>query len=247
MQKRGTGKSYRLKREVAPLSFILQSRNQRRRPLVYFDEEKNISRALRYASNQKSPFEDEQQGELMMTPIIFEDGQLFVPNTNPVLQKFLAYHPDNGVKFEEVNEERNAEATLEKIEREIQAMDIAKEMELEQFEMVARVGLNIDVKKYSSKELRRDVLMFARNYPNEFMTVVNSPELQVNDIVARCYEDGLLRLRNKGRDVYFNLPNNKSKLITIPPGENKIYAVSEVLRKDEGIEVLKLLKKHINE
>ncbi len=53
---------------------MLASRNSRRFPLLWFDEEKGEQRALRYARNQQSPFEDEQDGNAILEPIVFEDG-----------------------------------------------------------------------------------------------------------------------------------------------------------------------------
>ena len=67
-------KIYVLKSKAAPLSFILASRNTHRKPLLYFDGKTN--RALRYASNQKSPFEDEQDGNAILEPVVFENGFL---------------------------------------------------------------------------------------------------------------------------------------------------------------------------
>ncbi len=58
-------KTYKLMRNAAPLSFMLPVRNSRRSPLLYFDEEKGINRALRYGTNQSSPFEDEQDGNVI--------------------------------------------------------------------------------------------------------------------------------------------------------------------------------------
>ena len=101
-------KTYRLLREVAPLSFMLASHHNKRTPLLYFDEEKGINRPLRYARNQKSPFEDEQDGNAIMEPIVFEDGFLRVERGNQVLQKFLYYHPHNGSIFEELNPAKDA-------------------------------------------------------------------------------------------------------------------------------------------
>ena len=95
-----TDKQYRLTQKTAPLSFMLPTRNSKRFPLMYFDEETGINRSLRYASNQKSPFEDEQDGNALLTPVIFEDGFLHVPKENQILQEFLHYHPLNGMKFQ---------------------------------------------------------------------------------------------------------------------------------------------------
>ena len=49
-------KQYRLKRDVAPLCFMLNSHHNKRSPLLYFDEETGINKPLRYARNQKSTF-----------------------------------------------------------------------------------------------------------------------------------------------------------------------------------------------
>ena len=91
---------------------MIPARNSRRSPLMYFDEDKGVNRALRYARNQKSPFEDEQDGNAILEPIVFEDGFLFVPKTNPVLQQFLSLHPSNGHLFMEVDKEVDATADV---------------------------------------------------------------------------------------------------------------------------------------
>ena len=71
-------KVYKLK-IGSPLSYTLASRNHPRFPLMWFDEKNNQNRALRYATNQKSPFEDEQDGNAIIESIVFEDGFLRVP------------------------------------------------------------------------------------------------------------------------------------------------------------------------
>ena len=71
-------KIYKLTRDVAPLSYILPSSHSRRYPLMHFDNETGENRTLRYARNQKSPFEDEQDGNAILEPIIFEDGFMTV-------------------------------------------------------------------------------------------------------------------------------------------------------------------------
>ena len=116
-------RNYRLKRGSAPLTFILPSKHTRRSPLLYFDEDKNQNRVLRYATNQNSPFEDEQDGNAIIAPIVFEDGFLSVPKTNPVLQQFLHYHPLNGKKFEEIDNEKDAQEELDYMVQEIDAFN----------------------------------------------------------------------------------------------------------------------------
>ena len=107
---------------------MLSSRHSARSPLLYFDEEEGTNRPLRYARNQKSPFEDEQDGNAILEPIVFEDGMLTVPKENQVLQKFLHLHPSNGNVFQEINKERDASAELEVVEMEIEAQIEAKKI-----------------------------------------------------------------------------------------------------------------------
>jgi hypothetical protein len=72
-------KQYKLTRETAPLSLILASRHTTRFPLLHFDEDTGLNRPLRYARNQNSPFQDEQDDNAIVEPIVFEDGFLHVP------------------------------------------------------------------------------------------------------------------------------------------------------------------------
>ena len=68
---------------------MLSSRHSSRSPLLWFDEETGQNKALRYARNQRSPFEEEQDGNAVLEPIIFEDGMLIVNKQDQSLQKFL--------------------------------------------------------------------------------------------------------------------------------------------------------------
>jgi hypothetical protein len=232
-----------LNRKNAPLSFMLNSRNTSSNPLMHWDGTQN--RALRYAKNQKSPFEDEQDGQLVLEPIIFEDGSLFVPKTNPALQQFLMYHPGFNKTFSLLDNEKDAKEDIEVLNMEVDALIKAKELSLDMMVTIARVQLGIDVDKTSTPEIKRDVLVYARNYPEDFLMTIQDPSLKVQDTVARCFEETVLRMRNKNRDVYINLPKNKSRLLTLPVGEDRNYAVANYLKTDDGLPTLKMLESHL--
>ena len=232
-------KLYKLSRDVAPLSYILPSRNSHRHPLMYFDGTTN--RALRYSPNQKTPFEDEQDKNVILEPIIFEDGFLKVPKTNPVLQWFLEIHPDNGKKFEVVDNEKDAETELEVMNYEVDALIAAKQLGLSELERIGRVILGRDVTKMSTAELKRDVLVYARRNPKEFLNTLNDPMTNMSATVALMFDKGLLGYR-AGKDVHFNLPNNKKRMLTVPYGEDRDYIVASYLQSDEGLETFKLLE-----
>jgi hypothetical protein len=236
-------KTYVLRRNHAPLSFMLASRNSRRKPLLYFDGKTN--RALRYARNQRSPFEDEQDGNAILEPIIFEDGFLFVPKTNPVLQHFMSIHPGHGSIFVELNPEKDAMDEVEKLNAEVEALVKARELDIDMLETVARVMLGAKVDKMTSAELKRDVLVYAKKNPIGFLEMLADPMLKLQSTVAKFFDEGLLRTRNNARDIYFNLPGNKSKMLTVPYGENPTFIVTSYLQSDEGIETYKLLERNL--
>ena len=241
-----TSKAYRLKNDSAPLNYMLASHNSSRSPLLYFDEETGVNRPLRYARNQKSPFVDEQDGSAILEPIVFEDGMLVVEKANQVLQQFLYYHPSRDRVFEEVDNERDASEDVEILEMELNAQIVAKELSFEKLLSVSRILLGGSVDRLSTPELKRDILLFAKYNPEDFMEVVNDPDLEFGDEVRQFFDEKLLSLRNNNKDVYFNLKGNKKKMLTVPFGEDPYHVVGSYLKTDEGIEIYQGLSKLLN-
>lgn len=226
----------------SPLSYTLASRNNPRFPLMWFDEEKNINRVLRYASNQKSPFEDEQDGNVILEPIVFEDGMLSVSKTNPVLQAFLHYHPHNGTVFVEVDKEKDAMAEVEDLNIEVDALIQARQLTIEQIEMLTRVFFGKDPSVVSTAELKRDLLIFAKRYPQSFLDTLNDPELKFQSKVRLFFEENLLTLRNGGKEIWFNTATNKKKMCSVPYGQEPYETAEAFLKSDDGIDALKMLE-----
>lgn len=236
---------YRLKGEAAPLSYTLPSRNTRRYPLLWFDEQNNVNRPLRYAVNQKSPFEDEQDGNAIVEPIIFENGFLRVPKNNPVLQQFLYYHPLNGRTFTEVDYEKDAVKEVENLSAEVDALIQARQLAVEQLETVARVLFGKDPSRFTTAELKRDVLIYAKKDPKGFLNILNDPMLRLQSDVHVFFENKLLTFRNGQKEVWFNTASNKKKMITVPYGQDPYFTVANFLKSDEGIDALKMLENNM--
>ncbi len=239
-------KVYVLKSQTTPLSYMLNSRNTRRAPLLYFDEEKGINRPLRYARNQKSPFEDEQDDNAILEPIVFEDGFLSVPKNNPVLQKFLSLHPGIGKIYEEVNTEKDASKEVASLDSQLDAEIAAKELEIDMIENIARLLMGSTVDKLTSSELRRDVRLYARQNPVEFLEMIDDPMVRLQGLAKKALDSKILTLRNGDRDVFFNLKNNKKKMITVPFDETATSAIAAFLQSDDGVEIMKMLEKKVN-
>lgn len=235
-------KTYRLTNAVAPLAYMIPTRNSRSFPLLYWDEEKGLNRALRYSRNQNSPFEDEQDGNVIVEPVIFEDGLLTVPRQNQVLQKFLHYHPLNGKSFEEVNLEKDASKEMESLETEVDALIEARSLSLEELENVCRVAFGRSTDRLSSAEMKRDVLMFAKYNPTDFLRILQDPELRFNSKVQKFFDSGMLTTRRNESEVWFSTPTNKKKMLSVPFGVSPTTAAGSFLKSDDGIEALKMLE-----
>ncbi len=240
-------KVYKLTRNAAPLSFMLPTRHSRRFPLLYFDESQGTNRTLRYARNQKSPFEDEQDGNVIMEPVIFEDGFLRVPKNNPVLQEFLHYHPLNGKRFEEVNDEKDAQEQVDSLNAELDALIEARQLSVEQLEVLGRVMIGSGAASMTTAELRRDMLIYAKQDPQGFLSAISDPEMKLQSEVQRFFDEKLIGFRNQQKDVYFNLPGNKKRMMSIPFGEDPMYVISSYFQSDEGMEVYQYLENQMEQ
>ena len=241
-------RTYLLKNDAAPLTYFILSRDTKRKRLLFFDEEEGVNLTLRYARNQKSPFEHEQDANAILEPIVFEDGVLVVPRTNPVLQEFLHYHPGNGSEFYEFDSEKDAQEDVEYLATEIDALIAVLDLTQNDFgklEAIARLVLAGNVDTMSSAEIKRDMMLFAKRYPQDFMEVLDDPSLSINNIAFKAISEGYLTFRN-GKDIYYNLKDNKKRLLTVPFGEDHIYVLASYLQSDEGLELYKFLEEKIS-
>ena len=191
-------KAYRLTGNQYPLSYMLASRHSSRSPLLHFDDEQGINRPLRYARNQRSPFEDEQDGNAILEPIVFEDGMLMVEKQNQVLQQFLHYHPSNGMVFEEINNSRDASLELEYVEAELNAQIEAKKIttDVNKLTSVCRVLMGNGIDNMTIPELKRDILLYAKARPEDFMDTINDPMLELMDTIHQFMMAGFITFRN---------------------------------------------------
>jgi hypothetical protein len=236
---------YELTTGRKPLVFTVPTIHTQKCPLLWFDEKVGYQRELRYATNQKSPFVDEQEGTATMGRITFRNGELRVPKENVTLQKLLSlYHPyvTNGL-ISEYKPEKIAENDVEWIEMELEAMNLAKTMDIDEAEAVLRVEFGSEVSKLSSKELKRDLLIFARQQPALFLNLANDDNVHLRNIGIKATETGLLKLSSDQRT--FTYGDTDRKLMTVPFDEHPYSALAAYFKTDAGMEVLKAIEKRI--
>jgi hypothetical protein len=237
-------RTYFLKNDVSPLTYTLGTRHSRRYPLLYFDEKTGEQRELRYATNQNSPFVDEQKGEVTLGHVIFEEGMLFVPKQKQNLQKLLSlYHPRKDFVYEEFKPEIIATDEIDEINFEIEALLAAKQMEIDEAESVLRVEKGSAVTQMSSKEIKRDLLLMAKKNPASFLAIANDENVGLRNVGIKAVEQGIIKISQDQRTFHWG--SNDRKLMTIPFDEQPYSALAAWFKTDEGVEVFKTINKKL--
>ena len=230
---------YYLKGGMKPLSYIVKNSQ-----IFYFDEEKGYERELKYTSNQRTCFVDEFKGDARPEHIVFRDGVLFVERTKTVLQKLLSlYHPHKDALFYEHKPVEVASNQIDWLEMEIEALNAASNIDIDMAEAIMRVEVGSRVSKMSSKELKRDLLLYAKKNPQLFLELVNDENVQLRNYGIKAVEGGLLQLSSDQRQ--FTWGKNKRKVMTVPFDEHPYSALAAFFKTDEGLEIYKNIAKRL--
>ena len=233
-------RAYYLKSHRKPLSYSVRTSN-----LFWFDEEKGYERELKYCQNQKTPFVDEMKGDQRLEHIIFRSGSLYVPKEKTVLQKLLSlYHPHRDQLFSEYKPSQEAATEIEILELEIEALKLAQTIDIDMAEAIMRVEVGSKVSEMSSKELKRDLLIYAKRNPALFLELVNDENVMLRNFGIKATEAGILKLSSDQRS--FLWASNDRKLMTIPFEEHPYSALAAWFKTDEGMEIYSNIEKRLN-
>ena len=231
---------YYLKGRSKPLSRMIKSAN-----IFWFDEEKGYERELKYCQNQKTPFVDEMKGDQRLEHIIFRSGMLHVPREHQTLQKLLSlYHPHRNKIYYEYEPAAEAADEIDVLEQQVEALVAARNVDIDMAEAIMRVEKGSEVSKLSSKELRRDLLVFARNNPKLFLELADDENVMLRNFGIRAVENGILRLSSDQRNFLWG--SNGRKIMTIPFDEHPYTALAHWFKTDEGMEIYSNIEKRLN-
>ena len=237
-------RTYFLDGAKSPLTLTIPGKHTRKHSLLFFDEKTGTQREIRYATNMDSPFVDEQKGEATMGHITFHNGTLMVPKTKQNLQKLLSlYHPLKGRLYHEFSAVAVAEDELETLDLQIDALNAARDLEIDHAEAILRVEVGSKVNEMSSKELKRDLLLFAKKNPALFMSLVNDENVQLRNFAIRAAEAGIISLSADQRTIHWG--TNNRKLMNVPFDENPYSAFAAFLKTDEGVDIYKSIDKKL--
>ena len=231
---------YYLKGNKKPLSRMIKSTD-----IYYFDKEKGYERELKYCQNQRTSFVDEMKGDQRLEHIIFRSGNLFVPKEQTVLQKLLSlYHPHRDKLFYEYKPSAIAAEEIDELEIQVDALSAARNIDIDMAEAILRVEVGSKVSDLSSKELRRDLLVFARNNPKLFLELADDENVMLRNFGIRAVEAGIVSLSSDQRNFLWG--SNGRKLMVVPFDEHPYTALAHWFKTDEGMEIYQNIEKRLN-
>jgi hypothetical protein len=230
---------YLLKGNKKPLSRSLKATN-----IYYFDEEKGYERELKYCQNQTTSFVDEMKGDQRLEHIVFRSGSLYVPKEKTVLQKLLSlYHPHKDSIYEEFKPAAIAADEIEILNIEVDALIAARNVDIDTAEAIMRVERGSSVSNLSSKELKRDLLVFARNNPKLFLELADDDNVMLRNFGIKAVEAGILRLSSDQRNFIWG--SNGRKVMIVPFDEHPYTALAHWFKTDEGMEIYSNIEKRL--
>ena len=107
-----------------------------------------------------------------------------------------------------------------------------------------RVEVGSKVSEMTSKELKRDVMVFAKNNPKLFLSLVVDDNIHLRNIGIKATENGILSLSDDQRTFFWG--STKRKIMNVPFNEHPYSALAMWFKTDEGMEVLKSVEKQLN-
>ena len=231
---------YYLKGDKKPLSRSIKSAN-----VYWFDKEKGFERELKYCENQQTCFVDEMKGDQRLSHIVFRNGALLVPKEKTILQKLLSlYHPTRDILYEEWKPSVVAASEIEVLEMEADAILMARQLDIDMAEAIMRVEKGSKVSEMSSKELKRDLLLFARNNPALFLELAADDNVQLRNFGIKAVELGIIKLSSDQRNFLWG--SNNRTIMTVPFDEHPYTALAHWFKTDEGMEIYSNIEKRLN-
>ena len=126
----------------------------------------------------------------------------------------------------------------------VDALIAARNIDIDMAEAIMRVERGSDVSNLSSKELKRDLLVFARNNPKLFLELADDENVMLRNFGIKAVEAGILRLSSDQRNFLWG--SNGRKLMIIPFDEHPYTALSHWFKTDEGMEIYSNIEKRLN-
>ena len=154
------------------------------------------------------------------------------------------YHPHRESLYYEWKPQAVASNEVEILELEIEALNAAQNLDIDMAEAIMRVEIGSKVSDMSSKELKRDLLLYAKRNPTLFLELVNDENVVLRNFGIKATEMGILKLSSDQRT--FSWGSNDRKLMNVPFDEHPYSALAAWFKTDEGMEIYSNIEKRLN-
>lgn len=237
-------------KESAPLltEFELLSANGRvfmmgSGPTNWYDEKENRVRPIRYCKSEPSIFVEDQSSNPTKTPIIFEQGKLFVPREQPNLLDFLATHPSNeengGNLFRKVDNTKEAKKDLDAEFLTVDAIALLRTRPLSDVMSVATaLAVNVD---RPVDEIKHDLLVFAKKDPKKFIESFDNPVVNTKAKVVKAMSMGVIS-HNGGHIVW---TDTNRHIVAVPTGTDPEDVFTRYCMTEAGAPVLAEIERQL--
>ena len=173
---------------------------------IIFDPVSGENKKIRYVPGETSIYADEQsENAKMREPIAFNNGFLFVDQTNPTLKKYLDTCNANGsnphrvksknILFTIKDDQKSAQQKIEQVGTTMDAVQAALKMPLNDLVGYAKV-LGIKTNK-SVDEIRWDMKVQAEKNPKSFLAGMNDPRTTMKQLLIMAEESGVISMKKK--------------------------------------------------
>lgn len=208
--------------------------------VTVYDEDKDTVRELRFCPNEPSVWRDEQSENATRQSVIFREGKLFVPKSQPNLRMFMEKHPFNtengGQIFRIVDKKRDAEKELQKEFLLTDAVAMVRDKDIQDLLPVAMYfGVNINT---SVSDIRFNLLRIAKTKTQEFIESFDSPQVKTRSIIQQAGDYQIIKL-NKDSVKWFD---TNQMIVSVPVGQDPLDVVTRFCLTEKGASVLSMLE-----
>lgn len=211
--------------------------------VTVFDEDKDTVRELRYCPNEPSVWRDEQSENATRQSVIFRDGKIFIPKSQPNLRLFMEKHPFNeangGTIFRLVNKKRDAEKELEKEFFLTDAVSMVRDKDIQELLPVAMYfGVNINA---SVSDIRYNLLRIAKTKTQEFIESFDSPQVRTRSVLQQASDYQIIKLNNDSVKWF----DTNSMIVSVPVGQEPLDVMARFCLTEKGSSVLSTLEERL--
>jgi hypothetical protein len=96
----------------------------------------------------------------------------------------------------------------------------------------------------STKEIKRDCYLFAKNNPELFIEVANDEDIKLRNLANRAVESHLVNLTDD--NTVFKWSKNGKTIMKVPFDEHPYTAFARFLKTDKGVDVMKAIQKKLS-